>query len=212
MGQFVSDLFKDSTEEVKEQLEILQEIGNSIMESQSQRMAATSLQEKNLPIVAVTDTVKRLSMHVQSGVSGHVSDAVDSLFKGQWLDGLKEAVSLALEMFLGNAKAGRQEYTEFHVVYANAALLRIDLYFYLYNFPSGALKDHSQNMFCYVAQVGVLDAQKVNPEVVLYEIMKHSKKDIDEIEEKMLLALPFFKEYKKGLQEIEPKNLMLTRE
>ena len=38
MGQLFSDLLKDSSEEVKEELEILQEMGRSIVDVESQRM------------------------------------------------------------------------------------------------------------------------------------------------------------------------------
>lgn len=172
MGKAFSDLTGDSSAEVKEQLEILQEMAHTVLEAESKRMSSEAYEDKTLPIVAVVDTQKFTSMDATSGVSEKVDEVVDNLFDGKYMSGFKKGVTALLDTFLGSAEAGKSENTEFHIVYDNNALLRIDLYFYQYHFASEGLKAHGQNMFCYVAQIGVLDAIKVNPQTTLYEVSK----------------------------------------
>lgn len=180
MGQFFSDIFKDSAEEVKEEIKVLEKLGHSIMEAQSERMEAKAYEDKSLPIVAIVDTIKMASMSAQSGASDNVHGIVDSLFSGQILDGFKKAVTTAVDTFLGNAEAGEDERSEFHVIYSNNAMLRVDVYFYKYQFSSEALKKHGSNLFCYVAQIGVLDTSKTSPQVILYEVTKSIGGDVED--------------------------------
>lgn len=44
--------------------------------------------------------------------------------------------------------------------------------FYKYEFSSKGLIDKAQNIFCYYLQVGVLDLEKVDPQILLYELTK----------------------------------------
>ncbi|KAK3730935.1 hypothetical protein QZH41_000562 [Actinostola sp. cb2023] len=135
-------------------------------------MEAKAYEDKTLPIVAIVDTTKYCSIGAESGVGDKVGGTLNELFKGNLMDGLKQGLTVALDEFLGNAKAGRQEMTQFHVAFDSNSLLRIDVYFYKYEFHSEGLKKHGRNMFCYVAQVGVLDCIKIDPQVTLYELTK----------------------------------------
>ena len=203
MGQLFSDLLKDSSEEVKEQLEILQEMGRSIVDGESQRMAASAYEDKTLPIVAIVDTKTCCSMHVESGAGKSVYGIVDSLFDGKYMEGFKHAVEAAVETFLGNAQAGRQEIREFHVVYDRNALLRIDVYLYNYEFSSEALKKHGENLFCYVAQIAVLDSLAIDPTVTLYEITKGIGKASNEFKEEFTSDCEFVETFIKSLKKLK---------
>ena len=203
MGQVISEVVKDSEEETKEQLEILQEMARSIMDAQSERMAASALGDKTLPIVAVVDTKKSCHLDVNSGVGDHVSEVVGSLFDGKFMEGFKHAVEAAVETFLGNAEAGKQESTDFHVVYDKGALLRIDVYMYKYQFSSEALKSHGENLFCYVAQVAVLDSLAIDPTVTLYEMTKSIGKITENAKQEFLDECEFVETFIKSLTKLK---------
>ena len=91
---------------------------------------------------------------------------------GDFLGGLKNLLSVALNEVLRNTSAGEAEKTDFHVIYANNSLIRLDYKTYKYTFASKGLKDECTNAFCYCMQVGILDLEKVDPQIMLYELTR----------------------------------------
>ena len=99
-------------------------------------------------------------------------NAIGEVTSGDFLGGLENLLSVALNEVLGNTSAGEAEKTDFHVIYANNSLLRLDYMMYKYTFASKGLKDECTNAFCYCMQVGILDLEKVDPQIMLYELTR----------------------------------------
>lgn len=135
-------------------------------------MENEAIEDKSLPIVAVVDKSMKYSIKVSSATSDEVAKAIDEVLKGDFLDGLKTIVKVGLDAMLGNVAAGETEKQDFHVVFANNSLLRIDYMCYKYEFSSKGIVQQVKNVFCYYLQIGVLDLEKVNPQILLYELTK----------------------------------------
>ena len=171
MGQLISEfLGGDAEEEVKESLQLLQKLVSSKMQAYATDMEKRAFEDKSLPILAVVDKTEKYMVKVSKAPSEEVEKTVGELFEGEFLGGLRNLVSAALNELLGNASAGEKERREFHVVYANNSILRVDYHMYKYDFSSKGLREKAENALCYVAQVAVLDLKKVDPQVVLYEL------------------------------------------
>ena len=125
-----------------------------------------------MPIVAVVDKSMKYSIKVSSATSEEVGKAISEVLKGDFLSGVTDLITVGLNAMLGNESVGETEKQDFHVVFANNSLLRIDCMFYKYEFSSKGLIDKAQNIFCYYLQVGVLDLEKVDPQILLYELTK----------------------------------------
>ena len=111
-------------------------------------------------------------MEAQAFDDKSLQKTLGDLFGGEFLGGLHNLVSAALNELLGNTAAGEKEMKAFHVVYANNNILRVDYHMYKYDFSSKGLRDKMQNALCYVVQTSVLDLKKIDPQVVLYELDK----------------------------------------
>ena len=135
-------------------------------------MENSTLENKSLPIVAVVDKSMKYSIKVSSATSEEVGKAIGEVLKGDFLSGVTDLITVGLNAMLGNESVGETEKQDFHVVFANNSLLRIDYMFYKYEFSSKGLIDKAQNIFCYYLQVGVLDLEKVDPQILLYELTK----------------------------------------
>ena len=135
-------------------------------------MENEAIEDKSLPIVAVVDKSMKYSIKVSSATSDEVAKAIDEVLKGDFLDGLKTIIKVGLDAMLGNVAAGETEKQDFHVVFANNSLLRIDYMCYKYEFSSKGIVHEVKNVFCYYLQIGVLDLEKVNPQILLYELTK----------------------------------------
>ena len=135
-------------------------------------MENSAVEDKSLPIVAVVDKSMKYSIKVSSATSEEVGKAIGEVLKGDFLSGVTDLITVGLNAMLGNESVGETEKPDFHVVFANNSLLRIDCMFYKYEFSSKGLIDKAQNIFCYYLQVGVLDLEKVDPQILLYELTK----------------------------------------
>ena len=135
-------------------------------------MENSAVEDKSLPIVAVVDKSMKYSIKVSSATSEEVGKAIGEVLKGDFLSGVTDLITVGLNAMLGNESVGETEKQDFHVVFANNSLLRIDCMFYKYEFSSKGLIDKVQNIFCYYLQVGVLDLEKVDPQILLYELTK----------------------------------------
>ena len=92
----------------------------------------------------------------------------------------------ALNTVLGSSFGGEIEKQDFHVVFAKNSLLRIDYLIYKYEFSSKSIKKIAKNAFCYCLQAGVLDLEKVGPQVLMYETsMAIEENQIAEVEEQL---------------------------
>ena len=136
-------------------------------------MENSAIEDTSLPIVAVVDKSMKYSIKVSSATSEEVGKAIGEVpVKGDFLSGVTDMITVGLKAMLGNESVGETEKQDFHVVFANNSLLRIDYMFYKYEFSSKGLINKAQNIFCYYLQVGVLDLEKMDPQILLYELTK----------------------------------------
>ena len=176
MGQVISNFIEESEKrneaQVVEPLQLLQKLVSAKLEAQAAKLEAEAFEDKSLPIVATVKKVETYLVKVETAPSADIKKSIEDIFQGEFLDGFQHLVTAAVNELLGNTLAGEKEFSSFQVVFANNSLLRIDFYIYKYDFSSEGLREKTQNAFCYVVQVGVLDLKKVDPQVVLYELDK----------------------------------------
>ena len=161
-----------ATEEVKEQMMMMEKLLLNKIEAVRYQLQQNVNEDTNLPVVAVIQRVQRMSISISTGASSEVEGVIDDIFGGEFLGGLKKIVKTGLNALLGNASAGEKENTGFSVVYSDNTLLRVDYYMYKYDLTSKGVVEKMSNGFLYYVQISVLDLQRVNPQVVLYELTK----------------------------------------
>ena len=140
-----------------------------------------------MPIVAVVSQTEKNKVNVSSKApTGAVDGAVKGVLSGKFLEGLTTMINGALNTVLGSSFGGEIEKQDFHVVFAKNSLLRIDYLIYKYEFSSKSIKKIAKNVFCYYLQAGVLDLEKVGPQVLMYETsMAIEENQIAEVEEQL---------------------------
>ncbi|KAK3730934.1 hypothetical protein QZH41_000561 [Actinostola sp. cb2023] len=134
-------------------------------------MKARAYENNTLPIVAIVDMVKKFKFDVQQLSTDVMKEEIGEVLNVNFNAGLYEEMNIILNQFLGSIEARRQDC---YVVFDSNSLLRLDVYYYKYDFKSKALKKHGKNMFCYVVQVGVLNSAKIDPHKTLYELTKYA--------------------------------------
>ena len=175
MGNIVDKIKEQQDANNAETMEKLQTVHKMMVDkiaATSAQMQNAAIEDKSLPIVTVVDKSQKFKIKVQNAPDPAIAGAINELMSGDFLAGITNLITVALNQFLGNTAAGETEKVDFHVIYANNSLLRVDYMLYKYEFTSSGLKTQFQNAFCYYMQVGILDLEKVNPQILLYELTR----------------------------------------
>ena len=172
----ITDTIKEMQEkndtETREKLQMVHNMMVDKITAASNKMGDEAAEDKSLPIVSVVDKSEKYQIQVTSVPDNGIENAIGEVISGDFLGGLKNLLSVALNEVLGNTSAGEAEKTDFHVIYANNSFIRLDCMTYKYTFASKGLKDECKNAFCYCMQVGILDLEKVDPQIMLYELTR----------------------------------------
>lgn len=99
-----------------------------------------------------------------------IDDAIDDFFSGDIIGGLKNIVKLGANTVLGNASMGEYEANDMFIVWTSNALLRCDSYYYRWNFTSHTVIDNVEGCVGVLLVKRVIDATKVDPQVLTYAI------------------------------------------
>ena len=163
---------KNKDEKAVEELQMLQEMMVNKVAAARAEMREKALKDANVPIVAFVDTSEKYSVDVSNAPDDAITTSIKEMFGGNIIQGLVSLIGVALNQFLGNTQAGVSEQNDYHIVFSDNALLRIDVMFYKYEFSSKGVEDERRNGFCYCTQAAVLDLKKVSPQVLLYELTR----------------------------------------
>ena len=108
--------------------ETLQTMHKMIVNKNCCQMDNDDISEKSssLPIAEVVDKVEKYKIKVSSAPSPDIQAAVNEVLKRDFLGGMISLISVGIDQMLGNASARETEKVDFHTVFANKILLRID--------------------------------------------------------------------------------------
>ena len=176
MGTFISkeleDQQKKRDDKAVQELQMLQELMVNKIAAARAKMREQALKDVQVPIVAFVDTSEKYFVSVSDVSDEDITKSFEDMFGGNIIHGLVSLIGVALNQFLGNTQAGASEQNDYHIVFSNNTLLRIDVMFYKYEFSSKGLKDERRNGFCYCTQAAVLNLKRVDPQVLLYELTR----------------------------------------
>ena len=163
---------KNNDDKAVQELQMLQELMVNKVAAARSKMREQALKDTNVPIVAFVDTSEKYSVSVSNVPDEDITKSIKDMFGGNIIQGLVSLIGVALNQFLGNTQAGASEQNDYHIVFSNNTLMRIDVMFYKYEFSSKGVEDERRNGFCYYTQAAVLNLKKVDPQVLLYELTR----------------------------------------
>ena len=85
----------------------------------SNKMGDEAAEDKSLPVVSVVDKSEKYQIKVESTPDKDIKKAIGEVMSGDFLGGLKNLLSVALNEVLGNTSAGETEKTDSRVIYPN---------------------------------------------------------------------------------------------
>jgi len=180
MGQTINSFKKEieqlqdsNKNETIEQFTRIQQTLATKLETKTNEMRAAATKDESFPVAAVVNKLEKyLISAVKNASVEEIERCINEMFRTQFLGGFVNLATADINELLGNSSAGEKEKMATHVVFANSSFLRVDYFLCKYTLSSNGFKDKFKNAVCYAVQVGVLDLEKADLDLVKQELDK----------------------------------------
>ena len=179
MGAVISAIrnqLDHSDEEQKamnERLNILEKMVNYHLDTAKVSMLSGERADQEIHTGTVVDFRKQVNISLSKGSASEgnsLEGMIKDFFGGQIMNGVEKLLLGGVETILGNATMGEHEETSMYIVWSNNALLRLDLYFYRWNFSSNEVMQDVEGVTGVLALTRVINLTKTDPQVVTWAI------------------------------------------
>ena len=107
-----------------------------------------------------------------------LQDAITDFFGGtkdSVLSGFAKIIKGGVDAVLGNSSMGQHEGTNMFIVWTDNALLRLDAYFYRWNFTSSQVITDVEGASGVIMMKRVIDLTKTDPQVLTWAISRQAQ-------------------------------------
>ena len=159
-------------DETIERLTLIEQMLASKLKTKTNEMRAAATEDVSFPVAAVVNKLEKYLIAVENLSVEEIERCVNEVFRGQFLGGFINVASADIKELFENTSTAELERMACHVVFADNSFLRVDYYLCKYTFSSKGFKEKFKNAVCYAVQVGVLDLQKADLDLVKQELHK----------------------------------------
>jgi len=201
MGQTMSELrAQDAAQEqkAKEQLAMLEKMALAQLESKKEIILHGSTDDEEIHKGKVVARHQQVRVDASSKPE-QVESAIKDFFDGDLLDGAKALILAGADELLGNFSVGENETEDMLILWESNALLRVDVYYWKWNFSSKGVVDVAQNVFAMYCVKRVINPAEVEPNILIWAITRMCVKKGQTNEE----ALDYVKQIMEKIKEVK---------
>ena len=185
-------------ESAKEKLAMLEKMAHAQLASKVNTILHGSSDDEEIHKGKVVAKYQQIYCDASSK-PGQVDSAIGDFFEGDLLDGAKKLVLAGVDELLGNTSVGENEAEDMLILWESNALLRVDVYYWKWNFSSKGVIDVAQNIFAMYCVKRVINPSEVDPNVLVWAITRMCLKKGMENDE----ALDYIEKIMEKLREVE---------
>ena len=174
MGSSLSQLRAQEAQQEqqeKEQLAMLEKMAQAQLASKVDTILHGSSNDEEIHKGKVVAKHQQIYVNA-SAKSDAVDNAVKEFFTGDLLKGAKDLILGGVNELLGNFSAGENESEDMLILWENNALLRIDVYYWKWNFSSNQILKVAQNVFAVYCVKRVINPSEIEPNVLIWAITR----------------------------------------
>ena len=169
------DLSGEEKSKMEEQLNILEKMVISQLKEKRTQIIAGQRHDQEIHVGTIVhehrEVFIQLEQNADKTITG-VGDALKSFVHGDFIDGLEEIVKVGAGIVLGNTSMGEHETSDMLIVWTNNSLLRVDVYYYRWNFSSHDIINNTQGVLGVLAVKRVIDLTETDPQVLVWAISR----------------------------------------
>ena len=139
--------------------------------------------------VVQKETYKGVQIKQDSDAADRVGNIIGDFFSLDIIKGIKGVIQTGTDIILGNTAVGESEYQQILVLWENNALIRVDIYYWRYNFSSRGVMSCCDSVFAGFLMKRVVNIGNIDPNVLAFSITRAArslgkddgdiKKDVD---------------------------------
>ena len=180
MGNPISKLRKqidqsDKERHLKEErMNILEKMLKSHLDTAKQEMLHGQRNDQEIHTGTIVEFTQQASLELTSQPSPDLEDAIDAFFGGHLISGFSKIIKVGVEAVLGNSSMGQHEATNMFIIWTENALLRLDGYYYRWNFSSQGVIDNVEGASGVIMMKRVIDLTTTDPQVLTWAITRQA--------------------------------------
>ena len=181
----------------EERMNVLEMVVASRLDKAKQKIINGETNDQKINDGTVVEHVQQVNIALSKGTNPDLHDAVTDFLgatKDSALSGFSKIIAVGVDAVLGNSSMGQHEGTNMFIVWTDNALLRLDAYFYRWNFTSSQVITNVEGVSGVVMMKRVIDIAETNPQVLTWAISRQAqfldkKEEADEMIEKAIAIL-----------------------
>jgi len=171
-----SELDQSDAEKAKmeERMNILEKMLKSHLEVAKTSMINGTRFDQEIDTGTIVEYSQQENISISGKASPGLEDAIKDFFGGDVLGGFEKVISVAVDAVLGNASMGEHEGTNMFIQWSDNALLRLDAYYYRWNFSSDEIIQNVEGASGAVVVKRVINLVNTDPQVLTWAISRQA--------------------------------------
>ena len=161
-------------EKMQERLNILEKMVNYHLDSSKNTMLNGDKNDQEIDTGTVVEFSKQVNISMTGKPSDDLEEAIKSFFGDSIKEGFEKVVTVAVDSVLGNSSMGEHEGSSMFIVWSDNALLRLDAYYYRWNFSSHEIIQDVEGASGTIVMKRVIDLTHTDPQVLTWAISKQA--------------------------------------
>ena len=176
ISKFRKGYIQTDTENPKmqERLNVLEKMVNFHLENAKNEMLAGERTDQEIDTGTVVEFQKQVNITMLNEPNPELEDAINDFFGGNLSGGFGKLISVAVEAVLGNASMGEHEGTNMFIQWHNNALLRLDAFYYRWNFSSTEIIKDVEGASGVIVIKRVINLVNTDPQVLTWAISRQA--------------------------------------
>ena len=168
------DLADAEKAKMQERLNVLEKMVNFHLDNAKTDMLAGDRLDQEIHTGTVVEFSKQVSVTMTNEPNPELEDAISDFFGGNLLGGFGKLVSVAVDAVLGNASMGEHEGSNMFIQWQDNALLRLDAYYYRWNFSSTEIIKDVEGASGVICMKRVINLVNTDPQVLTWAISRQA--------------------------------------
>jgi len=161
--------------EKEERLNVLETMVKSRLENAKRLMLNGERGDQEIHTGTVVELTHQVSVALSSSPHDDLEEAISNFFGNRISKGFEKIVKVGVNSVLGNSCMGQHEGYNMFITWNDNALLRLDAYYYRWNFCSEGVITGIEGASGVILLTRVIDIAKTDPQVLTWAISRQAR-------------------------------------
>ena len=170
----VVDQSKDEKQAMHERLNILEKMVNYLLDNAKIDKLYGDKGNQEIQTGTVVECSKQVNIALSNGPNDDLDTAIKSFFGRSIEEGFEKIITAAVDAVLGNTSMGEHEGSKMFIQWSDNALLRLDAYYYRWNFSSNEIIMGVEGVSGVLVMKRVINLAETDPQVLTWAISRQA--------------------------------------